>query len=168
MYGGLKDQNLIESILDLYKEGFSLKDVANAAGVGIPLVTEIVRSHGIMSKRGKNEGYRKLHPVTTNGETEIMVEQKREERLETLLAPAAEVALTKTKCPSCGNTEHLKGSAFCCKCGTKIETREQVLRRALRNLYAFASKAAGENEGLVKEDYDTIKGFLIETFGGAA
>lgn len=151
MYNRAEYLKITEAVCDLYREGYSLKEVSAASGIGIPTVTQIVRDHGLMRPRGGN-------PRKQMAKQELVPTKLVEE----LPAPAAPVAGIGVVCLACGNTDHLEGSAFCCRCGTRLESEAKRLKRALRNLYSMAHKAAADADiaKLVQEDHDLLLAFV--------
>ena len=153
MYMGTEALKITESICDLYREGYSLKEVSAASGIGIPTVTQIVRDHGLMRPRGGNHRKQmaKQELVSTTQDAELP-------------APAAPIAGIGVVCLACGCTEHLDGAAFCCRCGSKLETEAKRLKRALRNLYALACKHIDKPDiaKLASEDNELLLAFINE------
>ncbi len=51
MYG-MKDQKIIDAILDLYREGATIREVAEAVHMSTVTVGDIIRERGLTRKRG--------------------------------------------------------------------------------------------------------------------
>lgn len=153
MYMGAQALQMDQAVCDLYREGYTIHEVAEAAGISANTVSNILHEHNLARPRGK----RANHPTKP---AEIIPTAQVAE----LPAPAAPIAGIGVVCLACGCTEHLDGAAFCCRCGSKLETEAKRLKRALRNLYALACKHIDKPDiaKLASEDNELLLAFINE------